>query len=174
MPQSPGFLLSLSTQTTSEPACLLPIRLRSDEPEYAWPNCRWIGNFVCRRSVLLIVARHAGDLAKIIHAQCKTVGEFRRIQLGNLPGSSTYIQSPCHWKLGSRFAAPTVASDQSTQFVYDGRIAIVIPGVPDVRERAKINRGLALPEEAVDGAVWGRGVADNEPSVRDRWPVEPT
>src|SRR5664280_1377842 len=23
-----------------------------------WPNCRWIGNFVCRRSVLLIVARH--------------------------------------------------------------------------------------------------------------------
>src|SRR5664280_780971 len=51
-PQSLGSPLSLSTQTTS----------RSDEPEYAWPNCRWIGNFVSRRSVLLIVARHSGDV----------------------------------------------------------------------------------------------------------------
>src|SRR5664280_1740990 len=56
-PQSLGFPLSLSSQTNSEPACLLPLRLRYAEPEYAWSNCRWIGNFVCRRSVVLIVAR---------------------------------------------------------------------------------------------------------------------
>src|ERR1017187_6199285 len=81
-----------------------------------------------------IVKESTGNLAKIIHGQGKTVGQIQRIQLVNLPGSSMHVELPYHWKLSPRFTAPTKTSNQSAQFVYDGRLATVERVVPDIRE----------------------------------------